>query len=99
MPSLALRIASDHPAFAGHFPGRPIVPGVLLLDTAVLALESAAGVVTQGLAAAKFLSPALPGEALTLDYELDGAALRFEIRCDTRKVVSGRFDVAPLASP
>ncbi len=99
MPSLALRIAPDHPAFAGHFPGRPIVPGVLLLDSAALALESAAGLATRGLPAVKFLSPAQPGQALTLDYELDGTALRFEIRCDTRKVASGRFDVAPLASP
>ena len=30
--SVALAIAADHPAFAGHFPGRPLLPGVALLS-------------------------------------------------------------------
>ena len=30
-------IAAEHPALAGHFPGAPILPGVLLLDEMVRA--------------------------------------------------------------
>ncbi|MBS1142561.1 MAG: hypothetical protein H6R13_4014, partial [Proteobacteria bacterium] len=30
------RAPSDHPALTGHFPGRPIMPGVVLLDQAIL---------------------------------------------------------------
>jgi 3-hydroxymyristoyl/3-hydroxydecanoyl-(acyl carrier protein) dehydratase len=30
-----LAVPADHPAFAGHFPGRPILPGVVQLDWAV----------------------------------------------------------------
>jgi 3-hydroxymyristoyl/3-hydroxydecanoyl-(acyl carrier protein) dehydratase len=93
MNTLPLSIPADHPAYAGHFPGRPILPGVVLLDRAQRALEQAAGLRITGLAMAKFLSPALPGEALELDYEASATGLRFEIRCGERRVASGRYTV------
>ena len=34
-----------------------------------------------------------PGEALELDYEAGAAGLRFEIRCGTRRVASGRYSL------
>ena len=37
-PEITLHFGPDHPAFAGHFPGAPIVPGVLLLDAAIHAV-------------------------------------------------------------
>ena len=53
----------DHPALAGHFPGNPIVPGVLLLDAALHAMGVQSPV---RIDSAKFLSVVRPGEALTL---------------------------------
>ena len=94
MNTLPLPIAADHPAYAGHFPGRPILPGVVLLDRAQRALEQACALRISGLALAKFLSPVLPGEALELDYEATVTGLRFEIRCGERRVASGRYTVA-----
>lgn len=94
MPQIALDIASDHPAFAGHFPGNPIVPGVVLLDTAQRIIETAHAVILSGLAVAKFHSPALPGENLLLDYAMGDTAVRFEIRCAARKIADGKFSVA-----
>lgn len=91
MPSLELSIAADHPAFAGHFPGRPIVPGVVLLDLAQLAFAAAGGRRVCGLAQAKFLSPVSPGETVWLDWEADG---RFALRTPDRQVASGRFTLA-----
>ena len=38
-----LHIPADHPAFAGHFPGIPIVPGVVLLDEAIQAIAAEIG--------------------------------------------------------
>ncbi len=97
MTSIALTIARDHPAFAGHFPGRPLVPGVVLLDAAQRAIEAQEGIVLTGIAVAKFHSPALPGDALLLDYTLSDDAVRFEIRCVERKIADGKFTRAAVS--
>jgi len=91
---LPLAIPADHPAYAGHFPGHPILPGVVLLDAALHALAVAHGMAAeQGLAqlkSAKFHSPVTPGEALTLHYSASpNAGFRFEIRSGERSVASG----------
>lgn len=103
-----LHFPPGHPAFAGHFPGNPIVPGVLLLDAAVHALQEmlrpgAAG--TPGgvapaceIGAAKFLSPVGPGETVTISLDATAAgAARFEIACDGRKVATGTLLLPPAA--
>ncbi len=85
---------ADHPAFAGHFPAAPIVPGVLLLDAALLdASRNAHGAVT-GIAMAKFLRPAGPGERLTMTWG-SGAGGRFEIRSGAHCVASGTLSIDP----
>lgn len=81
----------DHPAFAGHFPGRPIIPGVQLLDRAQRIIEAQCGLVLGGLQSAKFLSPAGPGDALELEYAAAGSQVKFEIRCGERRIASGQF--------
>lgn len=93
-----LHFRADHPAFAGHFPGRPIVPGVLLLDAAVHALAEALGpeAARCQVSAAKFLSPVGPDETVTLSLDTTAAgAVRFEIASGTRKVATGTFALAP----
>ena len=92
MLSLPLAIAADHPAYAGHFPGRPILPGVVLLDEALLALAALQGraAATAQIKSAKFLSPVQPGESLRLDYSATAAGVfRFELKAVERVVASG----------
>jgi 3-hydroxymyristoyl/3-hydroxydecanoyl-(acyl carrier protein) dehydratase len=92
MLSLPLAVAADHPAYAGHFPGRPILPGVVLLDEALLALAALQGkpeAMVQ-IKSAKFLSPVQPGESLRLDYASTAAGVfRFELKASDRVVASG----------
>ncbi len=95
MPIVTLSFESDHPAFIGHFPGRPIVPGVMLLDHAQRAIESQIGLALAGLPVAKFLSPAKPGDVLELEYEVAEYVVRFAIRCGERRIASGSFLIAP----
>lgn len=96
-----LVIAPDHPAFAGHFPGAPIVPGVVLLDAAVHAicatLPSVCSAAAQTgvkqtwqISAAKFLSPVGPGETLTISCAATASgSTRFDISSGSRKVATG----------
>jgi 3-hydroxyacyl-[acyl-carrier-protein] dehydratase len=66
----------EHPCYAGHFPGNPIVPGVLLLELIVEAAEQGP---PRRVGSVKFHRAVKPGECFTLRYELVGPQLSF--RC------------------
>lgn len=85
-------VAPDHPALAGHFPGDPILPGVLLLDAALHAIAAATGIALDHceISSVKFLSPARPGDELLIQHTvLANGAIRFDIVAGARKIVSG----------
>jgi 3-hydroxymyristoyl/3-hydroxydecanoyl-(acyl carrier protein) dehydratase len=72
-------VDASHPALPGHFPGNPIVPGVVLLDHVIEAIEAAHGPLSSmRLPQVKFLQPLLPGERARV--ELDGAGGRWKFR-------------------
>jgi len=102
----SFHIAADHPAFAGHFPGAPIVPGVVLLDAAVhsamqmlcpasMAGAESAGAVRCSIGSAKFLRPVGPGETLLLCLDSTAAGrARFEISCRGATVATGTLELS-----
>lgn len=97
MHSVDVHIAPDHPAFAGHFPGQPLLPGVSLLAEVLEAVmrepELAARVgTTPRIGVAKFLAPVRPGATLTLRFDGGPGALRFEVLMGERLAASGHFE-------
>lgn len=88
------RVPADHPAFAGHFPGHPIVPGVVLLDRVLQLAQQAQGGSVAGwqVTQVKFLSPCGPGDLLEFAVR-DGArgGLAFSVRCGDREVAAGQL--------
>ena len=91
-------VPAAHPAFPGHFPGRPILPGVVLIDQALQLADGLlpAGCVIRGLGNAKFFEPVGPGTPLVFDYApVSPKALAFAVRAGDRVVASGSFTLGP----
>lgn len=90
-PPKAFEVAADHPIFAGHFPGRPIVPGVMLLEWA---LSEVAASLQRSPAAvrvreAKFFTPLEPGQRAQMKLEVSGVRCSFDIRRDGTSIARG----------
>jgi len=73
-------VTVNEPFFQGHFPGRPVMPGVLIIEAmaqvgGILAFKSAAlagqpVVYLTGVDHAKFRKPVVPGDQLRLEVEV-----------------------------
>lgn len=90
-----VRVGADHPCLPGHFPGDPVVPGVVVLDCVAAALEAAGAGRLQRIAQAKFLAPLRPDETAELVVRRDGAHVRFAVDRAGTPILRGEGELAP----
>jgi 3-hydroxyacyl-[acyl-carrier-protein] dehydratase len=97
-PLFRFSIPQSHPSLPGHFPDRPIVPGVVVLDEAVALILCDRP--TDRLAAlddVKFLAPVLPGAEVTVTCR-ETAAGRLAFACEVagHAVLRGRLRLGAI---
>ncbi|MGH8182443.1 MAG: hydroxymyristoyl-ACP dehydratase [Rhodanobacteraceae bacterium] len=92
--TVPLRVESDHPALPGHFPGNPLVPGVVLLERVAAAWKAWHGAAV-GRLDAKFVQPLRPGEDAVIALHDHGTRVRFEVtRADGMLLARGTLGAA-----
>jgi 3-hydroxyacyl-[acyl-carrier-protein] dehydratase len=91
-------IHADHPSLPGHFPGAPLVPGVVILDEVVAALaEWQQNSRLTGIQSVKFLMPLKPEQPFTISLSAtskNAGEVSFCCRAEERVIVEGRLAVA-----
>jgi 3-hydroxyacyl-[acyl-carrier-protein] dehydratase len=91
-----IEIPVEHPAFAGHFPNFPVLPGAVLLDEILQVIERQCGLdlCRWKIASVKFLDVVRPGDTLRLEQETAQKGLvRFTVRVAERSVASGTLSI------
>lgn len=101
--------AASHPALPGHFPGRPVIPGVVLLEVMqAMLLQHLPGWTLAQLPMAKFLRAALPDEPLLMGIEftsVDAARIAGRWVCRSAglrpalTLAQGNFVLLPASPP
>jgi 3-hydroxymyristoyl/3-hydroxydecanoyl-(acyl carrier protein) dehydratase len=89
-------VPASHQSLPGHFPGTPVVPGVVVLDLVLRAASEwqRRAVSVSGLKQAKFLAPLLPEERADVALELAGETLTFRVTRAEQVIAQGAFVLA-----
>lgn len=90
----AVCVPHEHPCLPGHFPGHPLVPGVVLLQHVAKALRDWRKQRLARVLEAKFLAPLHPGEQAELELDDVAGRIRFEVRRESVVVARGVIEGA-----
>ena len=95
--TIAIAVPDGGPLFEGHFPGRPILPGVTQLAMVVDAIraERDDGPV-RAVPSLRLRAVVGPGDALALELRRsEGGRVRFDLRRDGAVVADGLLELGP----
>ena len=105
IPSCILSVDFVHPSLPGHFPGMPVVPGVVFLSFILDEVQRQLPLVcVTGVRKLKFLQMLLPQQSFVVEFSApDNVSLRFkcwraapDVAGDARTLlVDGNLQLAP----
>ncbi|MCR4300945.1 MAG: hypothetical protein NUV51_04985 [Sulfuricaulis sp.] len=90
-------IHASHPSLSGHFPGNPLVPGVVILSRVIDIIERLyeGKIEVKGMPAVKFLAPVRAEKEVVLSLlPVAPDLLRFECRMEDLMVSTGSIELA-----
>lgn len=88
----AFVIGHDHPSLPGHFPGQPVVPGVVVLEQVLRLIEARHGPLPAlRLPQVKFTQPLLPGQHASIRVEGEAPRWRFQVLREDVVLASGEI--------
>ena len=102
-------VSATEPYFSGHFPERPLVPGVLMLEMLAqaggfLEAEPLAGqaIFLAGVQDARFKAPAFPGDRLRLEVAFEASfagmtRIQGRVSCEGRELCTAKLLVKKVA--
>lgn len=90
------RIAAEHASLSGHFPGRPVVPAVVILGQVLNFAAARFGddYRASNLDQAKFPAPLLPEEEAEISLHRAGDLIRFTVTRDRTAIAQGALRLA-----
>jgi 3-hydroxyacyl-[acyl-carrier-protein] dehydratase len=95
----AFAVPADDPVFSGHYPGFPVLPGVMLVEAADRTVrawaEPGAAHTLAAMSRCRFLRPVYPGERLTVEITVtrvpDGLRVKASAGTSAGKVAEIRL--------
>jgi 3-hydroxymyristoyl/3-hydroxydecanoyl-(acyl carrier protein) dehydratase len=93
-------IDADLPAFEGHFPGAPVLPGAMLLAMVLRAVARQPEWTRRAgpnpcVPQVKFLAAVGPGQVLHIRFDDSARAIAFSVRCGDTVVARGQIQATP----